>query len=76
MSFVYVVGSTPGYWVAPMVEGLTNLPFNSTDTADSVGGYGSVGTNSKDLIYGLHLVPEPMTLVLLGLGGLFLRRRK
>ena len=35
---------------------------------DEVGGYGELG--------GGTLIPEPMTVLLLGLGGLFLRRRR
>jgi len=34
------------------------------------------GTQNSVTLSGLTIIPEPMTLVLLGLGGLFLRRRK
>jgi len=77
-SFTYVVGPTLGYWVAPFKDGATaaipvdSVPANNYDAY----GYGAVGTDTHQLVYGLHLVPEPITIALLGLGGLFLRRRK
>jgi len=79
-SFTYVVGPTVGYWVAPMIAGTGNLPFSATHASspgDSMGGYGNlVGETESTQMGGLHLiVPEPMTIALLGLGGLFLRRR-
>jgi hypothetical protein len=47
-----------------VVNGITNYYYSPTGTQNSV------------TLGGLTIVPEPMTLVLLGLGGLFLRSRK
>jgi len=38
--------------------------------------YDSTYTNTVGSVGGIEIVPEPMTMVLLGMGGLFLRRRK
>jgi len=38
------------------------------------GAYGGADMSGMDVV--LHVIPEPMTVLLLGLGGLFLRRRK
>jgi hypothetical protein len=51
-----------------------NLPASTIITINTTGLYGSVSRDALDAT--LHVVPEPMTVMLLGLGGLFLRRRK
>jgi len=50
---------------------MINITFAGVSIADSF------YTNSTDAItgVGIHVIPEPMTMGLLGLGGLFLRRR-
>ena len=77
-SFSYTIGPVPNYWVAPLVTG--------TPYYDIVGDLYAAGVSAASLdvggaptlvpIGGVHIIPEPVTIVLLGLGGLFLRRRK
>ena len=55
-----------GDWFTVTVTGLS--VGDSLDVEDVSDGYKSVGT--------ITVLPEPMTIALLGLGGLFLRRRK
>ena len=43
-------------------------------TIDTTGIYGGVNQDEMDIV--LHVMPEPMTVALLGLGGLFLVRRR
>ena len=80
-SFSYTIDSGWGgtaYWVAPLAPGVEYLDeFNDTY-------YGGASTSSLFIggdpvatpIGGLHIIPEPMTVLLLGLGGLLMRRRK
>ena len=75
ISFDYTLPATASsdWWVAPLKSG-------ETYTYD--GGSFTVGATYSNLeatnypVAGLHIIPEPMTVLLLGLGGLFLRRRK
>jgi hypothetical protein len=64
-----------GYWVSPLEEGATYTwaDGQSYQVAKSYGNLAAVDT----LITGVHIIPEPMTMTLLGLGSLIaLRRRK
>ena len=80
-----VTGSATGFSLAPdQVAGVFGFDFhvpedlapstwiNITPTA------GTFNLVNFDLLpsIALHVIPEPMTIALLGLGGLFLRRRK
>ena len=77
-SFNYTIPTSWGgtdYWIAPLVPGTAYIdilgdPYTAGASSASLFGPVTVG------IGGVHIIPEPMTIVLLGLGGLFLRRRK
>jgi hypothetical protein len=65
----------PGNVVLLMMRPNENLPPGYTIELDSAGNPVSIGGYGAGVI--VHqLIPEPMTLTLLGLGGLFLARRK
>ena len=58
----------------PVATDLIQITFEGTGTAKIVGLSASAGINGQEIA--ITSVPEPMTLGLLGLGGLFLRRKK
>ena len=78
-SFLYHVPNEPpstqititsqGDWFVPPPEGPYEIKTALSDLAG-----GDIVTSLGPLV--LHIIPEPMTIALLGLGGLFLRRRK
>ncbi len=74
-SFNYTIGPNLGYWVAPLVTGTSYLDIGGAQYAAGLSAANLVG-NAETPIGGVHIIPEPVTIVLLGLGGLFLRRRK
>jgi hypothetical protein len=79
---VYTTGIVYSFnLVIPALPASTNIVINTMsdgdlylDAAYFAAGVGEVDGNFNALT--LHVTPEPMTLSLLGLGGLFLRRRK
>ncbi len=81
LSFEYTIsfswdGAT-GYWVSPLIADATYTYDGGTMSA--VNSYGALGEagGGDILITGVHIIPEPMTISLLSLGGLIaLRRRK
>jgi hypothetical protein len=77
---VYVINFGPGSVTGDLVAGshytveFAGVQFGAIDN-----GLGRVDLISEDLstiIATTYVTPEPMTMALLGLGGLFLRRRK
>ncbi len=62
----------------PIPEGMVVdlLDFHCTGPEDVILLLGSTPGGSQFDTQVIHQVPEPMTIVLLGLGGLFLRRRR
>jgi hypothetical protein len=79
-----LVNVEPGPWGCFTID-LSNVPVSTYITIDDYAGstpYGgppvksTLGIATVDIApLTLHVIPEPITLTLLGLGGLFLRRR-
>ena len=80
-SFEYTLDTlwdgTP-YWVSPLVTG-TSYEYASGSFDTAALSYASLdvgGTPTSIGITGVRIVPEPMTIALLGLGSLFLLKRR
>lgn len=81
LSFDYTFtwnGTDPiDYWVAPLADGATYVyDGGSMPAALSYANLEVGGTPTDIGITGVHIIPEPMTIALLGLGGLALLRRR
>ena len=71
------MNAIPGYSPASDYVSTMTFSFQVTDTTDLVWDGVWDGVDMDGVIGGtVNVVPEPMTIALLGLGGLFLRRRK
>lgn len=72
----------PAVWMFEFEFHVPDLPWSTIIVLDTMTGAYSgqpgavVGPDDTWPYAELHVVPEPMTIALLGLGGLFLRRRK
>ena len=83
MSFEYTVSSGwagTDFWLAPLATG-TSYEWASGSFDTAALSQATLIPTGEDPIYnvpitGVHIIPEPMTVLLLGLGGLLLRRRK
>jgi hypothetical protein len=64
------IPSPAGFWVSMPLAGYT------LGTAQNAALVVELTDGSGNNMQSLYLVPEPMTMVLLGLGGLFLRKKK
>ena len=74
-TFTFVAPTTEGLYTIDFITGPTPFPpppVPYTCTIDGVGGAISLSSIESLIV----VVPEPMTIALLGLGGLFIRRRK
>lgn len=76
-SFNYTISDQwdgSAFYIAPLIEGIIyNVSSISTDTSiNSIGEFGL----DEVLISGVQIVPEPVTIAILGLGSLILRRKK
>jgi hypothetical protein len=75
LSLTYLLIDVPDNDI--LVEYSFHVPDGTPDSTwiniDTTGVYGSIRQDDMDLR--IHITPEPMTIMLLGLGGLFLRRR-
>ncbi len=66
---------TTDYWVSPLEVGKT-YTYGAGSSFTIANNYGNLEAVATD-ITGVHIIPEPMTITLLSLGGLIaLRRRK
>jgi len=76
VSFDYLLPSTASsdWYVAPLIDAELYYYDGGSFAIEST--YSDILGASEVLIEGLHIIPEPMTVLLLGLGGLFLRRRR
>ena len=76
VSFDYTLPEsyTSDYWIAPLVNGQTYYYDGGSSTVGET--YSDIAGASNVKIEGLLITPEPMTVLLLGLGGLFLYRRR
>ncbi len=80
-SFTYTIASIwdgSDYWINALAMD-TEYEWMEGEFETATFSYGALdveGSTVNTEIGGLHIIPEPATIVLLGLGGLLLRRRK
>lgn len=67
--------STTEYWLTTGYYGTPGYTLEIRSTGPQWSGFGTYGQLGIDRVWAA-VVPEPVTFALLGLGGLFLRRRK